>query len=294
MRGWTGSGDAKTVSKALAAKHLNSEVNPARLALFDLSSSWVTGTHCPLAARGYSRDGKKGLPQIEYGLLTDPDGRPVAVRVVAGNTADPTAFTGAVAAVRERFGLKQMVMVGDRGMITSARIEALRELGGMGWVTALRAPAIAALAADTGPLQMSLFDEANLAEITHPDYPGERLIACRNPALAELRAHKRAALLVATETELAKISAAVTAGRLVDAAAIGTRYGKIIGRYKMGKHFTVHIAERVFTATRNHTAIDSEAALDGIYVIRTSVPATALPTDRAVATYKSLARVEGV
>jgi len=236
-----------SIEKALAARHLNAQVNPARLALFDLSSSWVTGTHCPLAARGYSRDGKKGLPQIEYGLLTDPDGRPVAVRVVAGNTADPTAFTGAVTAVRERFGLIQMVLVGDRGMITSARIEALRELGGMGWVTALRAPAIAALAADTGPLQMSLFDEANLAEISHPDYPGERLIACRNPALAAHRAHKRAALLVATETELAKISAAVTAGRLVDAAAIGTRYGKVIGRYKMGKHFTVHIAEGVFT-----------------------------------------------
>jgi len=280
------------IEQALAARHLNSEVNPARLALFDLSSSWVTGTHCPLAARGYSRDGKKGLPQIEYGLLTDPDGRPVAVRVVAGNTADPTAFTGAVTAVRDTFGLTQMVMVGDRGMTISARIEALRELGGMGWVTALRAPAIAALAADTGPLQMSLFDEANLAEITHPDYPGERLIACRNPALAGHRAHKRAALLVATETELAKINAAVTAGRLVDAAAIGTRYGKVIGRYKMSKHLTVHIADGVFTAVRNHSAIDAEAALDGIYVIRTSVPATALPTGRAVATYKSLARVE--
>jgi len=220
-----------SIEKALAGKHLNTRVNPARLALFDLSCSWVTGTHCPLAARGYSRDGKKGLPQIEYGLLTDPDGRPVAVRVVAGNTADPTAFIGAVTAVRERFGLTQMVMVGDRGMITSARIEALRELGGMGWVTALRAPAIAALAADTGPRQMSLFDETNLAEITHPDYPGERLIACRNPALATHRAHKREALLVATETELAKIAAAVTAGRLVDAAAIGTRYGKVIGRH---------------------------------------------------------------
>jgi len=280
------------VEKGLAARHLNAQVNPARLALFDLSSSWVTGTHCPLAARGYSRDGKKGLPQIEYGLLTDPDGRPVAVRVVAGNTADPTAFIGAVTAVRERFGLEQMVMVGDRGMITSARIEALRELGGMGWVTALRAPAIAALAADTGPLQMSLFDEANLAEISHPDYPGERLIACRNPALATHRAHKREALLVATETELAKISAAVTAGRLVDAAAIGTRYGKVIGRYKMGKHFTVHIADGVFATARNHSVINAEAALDGIYVIRTSVPAQTLPTGRAVATYKSLARVE--
>jgi len=285
-------GRQDSIEKTLTARHLSTKTNPDRLALFDLSSSWVTGTHCPLAARGYSRDGKKGLPQIEYGLLTDPEGRPVAVRVVAGNTADPTAFTGAVTAVRDTFGLTRMVMVGDRGMITSARIEALRELGGMGWVTALRAPAIAALAADTGPLQMSLFDEANLAEITHPDYPAERLIACRNPALASHRAHKRAALLAATEAELTKIGAAVTAGRLVSAAAIGTRYGKVIGRHKMGKHFTVHIADRVFTATRNQSAIDAEAALDGIYVIRTSLPATDMATNRVVATYKSLARVE--
>ncbi len=283
----------ENIEKTLAARHLaDTTANPHRLALFDLSSSWVTGSHCPLAARGYSRDGKKGLPQIEYGLLTDPVGRPLAVRVVPGNTADPTAFTGIVATVRDTFGLTEMVLVGDRGMITTARIDALRELGGMGWVTALRAPAVAALAADNGPLQMSLFDEANLAEITHPDYPDERLIACRNPALATERARKRSALLEATDTALTKVAAAAAAGRLRDAAAIGIRVGKIIGRYKMAKHYTLDIAEGRFTFTHNQAAIDTEAALDGIYVVRTSVTATTLPTDQAVATYKSLSGVE--
>jgi len=227
-----------SIEKTLARRHLDPAANPDRLALFDLSSSWMTGRHCPLAARGYSRDGKKGLPQIEYGLLTDPAGRPVAVQVVAGNTADPTAFTGIVGQVRDTFGLTNMVMVGDRGMITNARIEALRELGGMGWVTALRAPAIAALAADDGPLQMSLFDQTNLAEISHPNYPGERLVACRNPALATERARKRQALLEATEAELTKIAAAAAAGRL--SGAIGIRVGRVIGRHKMAKHYHGH------------------------------------------------------
>ena len=172
------------IETKLVRTHLAGAGNPDRLALFDLSSSWVTGHCCPLAARGYSRDAKKGLPQIEYGLLTDPAGRPVAVRVFPGNTADPTAFTTIVQAVKDTFKLTDMVMVGDRGMITSARVQELRDLGGLGWVTALRAPAIAALAADNGPLQMTLFDQVNLAEIRHPDYPTERLIACRNPALA--------------------------------------------------------------------------------------------------------------
>ncbi|MHB1801042.1 MAG: IS1634 family transposase, partial [Actinomycetes bacterium] len=160
------------IEAKLARRHLSGAVNPDRLALFDLSSSWVTGSCCPLAARGYSRDGKKGLPQIEYGLLTDPDGRPVAVRVLAGNTADPAEFALIATEARDKFSLRDMVLVGDRGMITTARIEQLRELGGFGWITALRAPAIAALAADDGPLQMSLFDQTNLAEISHPDYPG--------------------------------------------------------------------------------------------------------------------------
>src|SRR5674536_313605 len=182
------------IEAALADRHLSAPVNPDRLALFDLSSSWMTGSHCPLAARGYSRDGKKGLPQIEYGLLTDPVGRPVAVRVVAGNTADPTAFAHLATDVRDRFGLTDLVLVGDRGMITKARIEQLRDLGGLGWVTALRAPDVAALARDDGPLQMSLFDQANLAEITHPDFPDERLIAWSNPARAADRAGLRQAI----------------------------------------------------------------------------------------------------
>jgi hypothetical protein len=280
------------IEAKLARKHLGGAGNPDRLALFDLSSSWMTGSHCPLAARGYSRDGKKGLPQIEYGLLTDPAGRPVAVRVLPGNTADPTAFTQIAHEIRGTFKLADLVMVGDRGMITAARIDALRELGGFGWVTALRAPAIAALAADDGPLQMSLFDQTNLAQITHPDYPGERLIACRNPALAAERARKRLALLDATDLQLEKVAAAVTAGRLAGAGKIGVRTGKVIGRYKMEKHYTITITDTTFSFTRNQEAIDAEAALDGIYVIRTSVPTKQMTADKVVVTYKSLANVE--
>jgi hypothetical protein len=280
------------IEAKLVRTHLSGAVNPDRLALFDLSSSWVTGRCCPLAARGYSRDGKKGLPQIEYGLLTDPAGRPVAVRVFPGNTADPTAFTKIVEAVKDTFKLKDMVMVGDRGMITSARVQELRELGGFGWVTALRAPAIAALAADNGPLQMSLFDQVNLAEITHPDYPGERLVACRNPALATERARKRLALLDATDTELSKITAAAEAGRLAGAGKIGIRVGKVIGRYKMAKHYILDITDDTFAFTRDQDQITTEAALDGLYVIRTTVPAEQMDAAKVVATYKSLARVE--
>src|SRR5450756_880604 len=285
-------GRQDAIESKLVRTHLTSPANPDRLALFDLSSSWVTGRCCPLAARGYSRDGKKGLPQIEYGLLTDPAGRPVAVRVFPGNTADPTAFSAIIQAVKDTFKLKEMVMVGDRGMITSARVQELRDLGGFGWVTALRAPAIAALAADDGPLQMSLFDQVNLAEITHPDYPGERLIACRNPALATERARKRLALLEATDTELAKIVAAVVAGRLNGAGKIGIRVGKVVGRYKMAKHYTLTITDDTFSYQRNTQAITAEAALDGLYVIRTTVGPEQMDAAKVVATYKSLARVE--
>jgi hypothetical protein len=285
-------GRQEAIETKLVRTHLTGAANPDRLALFDLSSSWVTGRHCPLAARGYSRDGKKGLPQIEYGLLTDPAGRPVAVRVFPGNTADPTAFTTIVQAVKDTYRLSDMVMVGDRGMITSARVQELRELGGFGWVTALRAPAIAALAADDGPLQMSLFDQANLAEITHPDYPAERLVACRNPALATERARKRLALLESTDTELSKISAAVDAGRLAGAGKIGIRVGKVIGRYKMAKHYTLDISNDRFAFTRDQDQITAEAALDGIYVIRTTVAPEQMDAAKVVATYKSLARVE--
>jgi len=285
-------GRQDSIETALARRHLDGTANPNRLALFDLSSSWMTGSHCPLAARGYSRDGKKGLPQIEYGLLTDPAGRPVAIRVFTGNTADPTAFAHIATQVRDRFALRDMVMVGDRGMITNARISQLRDLGGFGWVTALRAPDIAALAADDGPLQMSLFDQANLAEISHPDFPGERLLACRNPALATERTRKRLALLDATDLELTKIAAAVGAGRLVGAGKIGIRVGKVIGRYKMAKHYTLSITDSAFTFTRDQTAIDTEAALDGIYLIRTSVSAEQMNAGSVVATYQSLALVE--
>ncbi|WP_427008752.1 IS1634 family transposase [Pseudarthrobacter sp. H2] len=285
-------GRQETIEKALAKRHLSPEANPDRLALFDLSSSWVTGHKCPLAARGYSRDGKKGLEQIEYGLLTDPEGRPVSVRVVPGNTADPAAFEALAKDFKTRYGLADMVMVGDRGMITSARIEQLKELGGLGWVTALRAPAIQALAADDGPLQMSLFDEQDLAEIAHPDYPGERLIACRNPLLAAERARKRTALLAATDTELAKITAAAEAGRLKDAGKIGVRAGKVVGRYKMEKHYTLTIGDTSFAYARNEEQIAAEAALDGIYIIRTTIQDTHMDAGQVVATYKSLANVE--
>ena len=280
------------IEATLAAKHLGPQVNPDRLAMFDLSRSWMTGRRCPLAARGYSRDAKKGLPQIEYGLLTDPAGRPVAIKVFAGNTADPTAFTTITADLRTRFGLDQLVMVGDRGMITSARIEALRTLGGYGWVTALRAPQIAALAADDGPLQLTLFDQANLAEIAHPDYPGERLIACRNPALAEERARKRTALLAATDTDLAKIAASVATGRLCGADKIGLRVGKTIGRYKMAKHYLLDITDTAFSFTHNQDSISSETALDGIYIVRTTLTDAQADAAQVVATYKNLSRVE--
>ena len=285
-------GRQDAIEKKLAARHLDPTVNPSRIAMFDLSSSWVTGRHCDLAARGYSRDGKKGCEQIEYGLLTDPDGRPVAIRVFAGNTADPTAFTHAVTAVKDTFGLEHMLMVGDRGMITSARVTALKELGGIGWLTALRAPQIAALAAADGPLQMSLFDEQNSAEIIHPDYPGERLIACRNPALATERARKRLDLLAATEAALAPIIAAVAAGRQTGAGPIGVKVGKVLGKFKMAKHFHLDITDTTLTVTRDTDRIDTEAALDGIYVLRTTVTPKELPTTAVIVAYKNLARVE--
>ena len=287
------------IEAGLAARHLAPEPNPSRMALFDLSSSWLEGSHCPLAARGYSRDGKKGKLQIEYGLLTDPEGRPVAVRVFPGNTGDPAAFTEIVTVVRDTFGLRNMVMVGDRGMITSARIQALNQLedgtqrpDGYGWVTALRAPAIRKLMADDGPLQLSLFDQQDLAEITSEDFPGERLIACRNPVLAADRARTREELLAATEKLLAPVAARVQAGRLAGAGKIGVEVGKVITRYKTGKHFAVTITDDSLTAERRQDQIDEEAALDGFYVLRTPVPASELDAPAVVAAYKNLKYVE--
>jgi hypothetical protein len=281
------------IESALARRHLAPAANPSRMALFDLSSSWLEGSHCPLGARGYSRDGKKGNVQIEYGLLTDPEGRPVAVRVLEGNTADPAAFTQIAGVVHDTFGLKKMVMVGDRGMITSARIEALKELdGSYAWITALRAPAIRKLMADDGPLQLSLFDEQDLAEITSDDFPGERLVACRNPALAGERARKREDLLAATEKLLAPVIARVTAGKLAGAAAIGKKVGEVIGKHKMAKHFDVTITDTSLTAGRKQDQIDAEARLDGIYVIRTPLPDAGLDAAGVVTAYKNLKYVE--
>jgi hypothetical protein len=285
-------GRQDSVEAKLAARHLAPNVNPSRMALFDLSSSWVEGRHCPLAARGYSRDGKKGKAQIEYGLLTDPAGRPVAVRVFAGNTADPATFVEAVTVVRDKFGLEDLVMVGDRGMITSARIDALREHTQLGWLTCLRAPAIAALAADDGPLQMTLFDQQDLAEISHPDYPGERLVACRNPLLATERGRKRDELLAATEDLLAPVVAAVNVGTLCGAAAIGLKVGTLVNKYKMAKHFQLTITDTSLTITRDMEKIATEAALDGIYVLRTSVDAEHLDPAGVVTAYKQLSYVE--
>jgi Transposase DDE domain len=292
-------GRQDSIERKLAAKHLAPQANPHRMALFDLTSSWVTGRHCELAAHGYSRDGKKGCEQIEYGVLTDPDGRPVAVRVVPGDTPDPDAFTAIVGELPATFGITDLVLVGDRGMITSARITMLRELNDdpdtptdFGWITALRAPAIAKLAADDGPLQMSLFDTQDLAEIAHPDYPDERLIACRNPALAHERARKRHDLLAATEKELIRIAERVGRGTLSGAAQIGKALGKVSGKYKVDKHFATTITDTEFSFERNQAAIAAEAALDGIYVLRTSVPADTLNAAGVVAGYKNLANVE--
>jgi hypothetical protein len=275
------------IEAELASRHLAG----GGMALFDLSSSWVEGSHCELAAFGHSRDGKRGKPQIEYGLLTSRGGCPVAVRVFAGNTGDPTAFIQAVEVVRGKFGITQAVMVGDRGMITSARIKALKEAPGMSWITCLRAPAIKKLA-EAGPLQMSLFDTQDLAEISSPDYPGERLIACHNPVLEAERAAHRERLLSATEAELAKIAAIVEAGRLKDPAAIGTRVGKVINKRKVAKHFVTSIGQETFTWSRDQASISAEAAFDGIYVLRTPVPASDLPAPAAVEAYKDLSGVE--
>jgi hypothetical protein len=287
------------IEAELARRHLGPEANPAKMALFDLSSSWLEGTRCPLAARGYSRDGKKGTLQIEYGLLTDSAGRPVAVRVLPGNTGDPAAFTQIVQVVRDKFGLARMVMVGDRGMITSARIAALNQLEDgtqrpdpYGWITALRAPAIRKLMAEGGPLQLSLFDQQDLAEITSPDFPGERLVACRNPVPAAERARKREDLLAATEKLLAPIQARVQAGKLAGAGPIGVEVGKVISKYKTSKHFAVTITDDSLTITRSQDQIDAEAALDGFYVLRTPIPASELDGPAVVAAYKNLKYVE--
>ncbi len=278
----------REIEKKLAARHLRE----GGTAMFDLSSSWMEGSCCELAAFGHSRDGKRGRKQIEYGLLTCPEGRPVAVEVFPGNTSDPESFKTAITRVRRDFGIERLIMVGDRGMITGTRISDLRKLDGMDWITALKAPAIAKLAHDAGPLQMSLFDTHNFAEITHPDYPGERLICCHNPVLAANRARTREDLLTATENDLAKIKASVAAGLLKDPDKIGIRIGKVIGKHKVGKHFITEVTGASFTWRRDQEKIAAEAAFDGIYVIRTSVDAGTLDAADVVSAYKDLKHVE--
>jgi hypothetical protein len=278
----------RKIENKLARRHLGE----GDIAMYDLSSSWMEGTQCELAAFGHSRDGKRGRMQIEYGLLTDPDGRPVAIDVFKGNTGDPDACKEVISKIRRQFRLQELVFVGDRGMITKTRVEELRKLEGAGWVTSLRAPDVAALAADDGPLQLSLFDQQNFAEITHPDFPGERLVCCRNPALTVSRAVKRERLLAATEADLEKIRASVAAGRLKDPDKIGVRVGKVIGKHKVGKHFTWEISDGNFAFRRDEEKIAAEAALDGIYVIRTTMTADVADTPGVVKIYKNLKYVE--
>ena len=277
------------VETALARKHLRDGM----LVLYDVSFSYVEGRCCELAQRGYNRDGKKGKLQIVYGLLCAPDGCPVAIEVFEGDTADPRTLAAQIDKVKKRFALAHVVLVGDRGMITQARIDAEIAPAGLDWITALRAPAIRELA-DAGALQMSLFDDRDMAAITSPDYPGERLIVCRNPDLARERARKREDLLAATEKDLAVIAAAVRRARkpLRGEAAIALKVGAVVNRRKMAKHFDLVIGEANFAFHRKAAAIAAEAALDGIYVVRTSLPQKALDNAATVGAYKSLAQVE--
>ncbi|MDP2958667.1 MAG: IS1634 family transposase, partial [Longimicrobiales bacterium] len=286
---WLGERKERIEAK-LAERHLGEGV----LLLYDVTSTYFEGRTCPLAKLGHNRDDKKGTLQIVVGLLCAADGCPVAVEVYPGNTADPTTLASQIFKVRERWGLERVVWVADRGLLTEARIqEELRPVEGLEWITALRSPAIAALVEDE-VLQLSIFDERDLFEFSSPDYPGERLVACRNPLLAEERARKREALLQSTERELEKIAVATRREkrRLVGMDKIGLRVGKVLGRYKVGKHFDLDIAPNGFTYRRNEERIRDEARLDGIYVIRTSVGAAEMEAETVVRSYKSLSRVE--
>jgi hypothetical protein len=277
------------IEDALAKRHLKG----GTLVLYDVSSSYVEGRCCPLAKRGYSRDGKKGKLQIVYGLLCAPDGCPVAIEVFEGNTADPMTLAGQVTKLKRRFAIDHVVLVGDRGMITQARLDEDLRPAGLDWITALRAPALQELVGG-GWLQMSLFDQRDMAAITSPDFPGERLIVCRNPDLARERARKREDLLAATERDLAKIEASVARKTrpLRGAAEIGMAVGAVLGKHKMAKHFDLTIADDRLVCARKHEQIAQEAALDGLYAVRTSLPEETLADDATVRAYKSLAQVE--
>ena len=275
------------IEKRLARRHLKA----GGLVLFDMTSSYFEGVTCPLAKRGHSRDGKPGTLQVNYGLLTDDRGCPVSVSVFEGNTGDPKTLLPQVEKVRDVFGIDTLVMVGDRGMISNVQIDAIRKMDGVDWITALKSGAIAKLAED-GTLQLDLFDERNLISLTHDDYPGERLVACRNPALAKLRTEKRKDLIAATTVDLDKVKAMVMSGRLAGRDKIGVRIGKVIGKYKVGKHFDLDIKDGAFSFSVNAERVAAEAALDGLYVIRTSVAKADMSSQQAVLNYKRLAEVE--
>jgi hypothetical protein len=275
------------IEKRLARRHLKE----GGLVLFDLTSSSFEGATCPLAKIGYSRDGKPGTLQVNYGLLTDARGCPVAVSVFEGNTADPKTLLPQVEKVRDRFGIASLIMVGDRGMISNVQIEAMRTIEGVDWITALKSGAIAALV-KAGELQLGLFDERNLLSFTSEDYPGERLTACRNPELAKLRAAKRKELIAATGRELQKVESLVAAGKLSGRDTIGVRVGKVIGKYKVGKHFDLDIQDAAFAFSVNDARVAAEAALDGVYVIRTSAAEADMSAEAAVLNYKRLSEVE--
>jgi transposase len=276
-----------TIQNKLAARHLSA----GGLVLYDLSSSYFEGSCCPLAKLGYSRDGRRGLLQVNYGLLTDARGCPVAVSVHEGNVADSQTLLPEVQRLRKDFGIEQLVLVGDRGMISSKAIAELRQSEGIAWITALKSVSIRALI-EQGHLQLDLFDERNLLELSSPDYPGERLVACRNPQLAKLRTHKREELLAATEASLEKIKARVDAGKLAGRDEIGLRVGKVINQYKVAKHFELTIGDNTLTFARKREGIAAEAALDGLYIIRTSVSAAQMDAPQCVRNYKALANVE--
>ncbi len=275
------------IEKKLAARHLHT----GGFVLYDLSSSYFEGTTSPLAARGYNRDGKRGTLQVNYGLLTDPRGRPVAVSVFKGNTGDPTTLLPQVEKLQKTFALEQLILVGDRGMISQTQINALKQRDGVDWITALRTGAIRTLV-DGGHLQLGLFDQRNLFEVTHPDFPGERLVACRNPQLALLRATTRQSLLDATSRELEKVRGMISRGTLKGQDAIGVRIGKVVDKYKMSKHLVLDIRDDGFDFHLDADKVAAEAALDGIYVIRTSVPVQRLAADDVVRSYKMLSQVE--
>ena len=278
------------IERRLARQHLLGST----LVLYDLTSTWLTGRCCELAARGHSRDGKRDDPQIVFGLVCTAEGCPISVEVFKGNTADPATVASQVSKLKERFGIERIAWAGDRGMLTSARIEQVLRPQGMDWVSSLRAPQIAQLASEHGPFQPSLFDERNLLELTSQHFPGERLVVCRNPLLAQERARKRLELLAATEADLAKIAAATQRARkpLRGEQAIALRVGRIIERLHMAKHLALTITDSTLAWTRKDDAIAAEAALDGLYVIRTSLPKDQLDAPAAVAAYKSLANVE--